>query len=42
MGKENSSTAANGGENKSNRRRPFYEKKGNGENNTLVTRPKVK
>ena len=42
MGKENSSTAANGGKNK-NKRKPFYRKKGNGgaENNTAVTK-KVK
>ena len=39
MGKENSSGAANGGENKSIMRRTFYKKKGNGENN--VVRPKV-
>ena len=41
MGKENSSGATNGGENKSSRRRAFYKNKtGNTENN--VVKPKVK
>ena len=44
MGKENSSGAANGGENKNNKRRPFYRKSqnGNGETNNVVTTKKVK
>ena len=42
MLKYNSSTAANGGENISSRRRTFYKGKWNGENGNIVTKPKVK
>ena len=42
MGKENSSAAGNGGENKSNRRIPFYMEKGNGDHNNVVAKAKVK
>ena len=42
MGKENSSTAANSGKNKSNRIISFYKKKGNCDNNNVVAKAKVK
>ena len=44
MGKENYSGAANGCENKNNKRRPLYRKSqnGNGETNNVVTTKKIK